>query len=160
VQEVAFTLAKRDRLCTSGSDAGLAVDEFAPRLSFFFNAHNNFLEQIAKFRAARRLWARVMRERFGAKDARSLMLRFHAQTAGSALTAQQPENNIVRVLCRHWPRCWEDASRSMPTVWMKLLLCQQKTRRCLHCERSRSSRTKAVWRIPLIPSAARSRLRN
>jgi methylmalonyl-CoA mutase N-terminal domain/subunit len=97
VQEVAFTLANGIAYVQAALDAGLAVDEFAPRLSFFFNAHNNFLEQIAKFRAARRLWARVMRERFGAKDARSLMLRFHAQTAGSALTAQQPENNIVRV---------------------------------------------------------------
>src|SRR3984893_6239948 len=78
-------------------DAGLAVDEFAPQLSFFFNAHSDLLEEIAKFRAARRLWAKIMRERFAAKDPRSLLLRFHAQTAGSSLTAQQPENNIVRV---------------------------------------------------------------
>jgi methylmalonyl-CoA mutase N-terminal domain/subunit len=75
----------------------LEVDEFAPQLSFFFNAHNNFLEEVAKYRAARRLWAKVMRERFGAKDPKSWMLRFHTQTAGSTLTAQQPENNIVRV---------------------------------------------------------------
>jgi methylmalonyl-CoA mutase N-terminal domain/subunit len=78
-------------------DAGLAVDDFAPQLSFFFNAHNDLLEEISKFRAARRLWARIMKERFAAKDPRSLTLRFHAQTAGSSLTAQQPENNIVRV---------------------------------------------------------------
>jgi methylmalonyl-CoA mutase N-terminal domain/subunit len=78
-------------------DAGLAVDAFAPQLSFFFNAHNNLLEEVAKFRAARRLWARIMRDRFGAKDPRALALRFHAQTAGSMLTAQQPENNVVRV---------------------------------------------------------------
>ena len=78
-------------------DAGLGVDAFAPQLSFFFNAHNNLVEEVAKFRAARRLWARIMRDRFGAKDPRSLALRFHAQTAGSTLTAQQPENNIVRV---------------------------------------------------------------
>src|SRR3981081_2836286 len=78
-------------------DAGLDVDDFAPQLSFFFNAHNDLLEEIAKFRAARRLWARIMRERFHAKDPRSWLLRFHAQTAGSSLTAQQPENNIVRV---------------------------------------------------------------
>jgi methylmalonyl-CoA mutase N-terminal domain/subunit len=97
VQEVAFTLANGIAYVQAALEAGLAVDEFAPRLSFFFNAHNNFLEQIAKFRAARRLWARIMGERFGARDPRSLMLRFHAQTAGSALTAQQPENNIVRV---------------------------------------------------------------
>ena len=79
------------------SRAGLAIDEFAPQLSFFFNAHNDLLEEIAKFRAARRLWAKIMRERFKAQDPRSLLLRFHAQTAGSSLTAQQPENNIVRV---------------------------------------------------------------
>jgi methylmalonyl-CoA mutase N-terminal domain/subunit len=78
-------------------DAGLDVDDFAPQLSFFFNAHNDLLEEIAKYRAARRLWGRLMRERFHARDARSLLLRFHAQTAGSSLTAQQPENNIVRV---------------------------------------------------------------
>src|SRR5207344_695452 len=77
-------------------DAGLDVDAFAPRLSFFFNAHNNFLEEVAKFRAARRMWAHIMREKFGAKNPKSWMLRFHTQTAGSTLTAQQPENNIVR----------------------------------------------------------------
>jgi methylmalonyl-CoA mutase N-terminal domain/subunit len=96
-QEVAFTLANAIAYVTAARDAGLAVDDFAPQLSFFFNAHNNLLEEVAKFRAARRLWARVMREHFGARDPRSLMLRFHAQTAGSTLTAQQPENNIVRV---------------------------------------------------------------
>ncbi|HEY6270003.1 MAG TPA: methylmalonyl-CoA mutase family protein [Candidatus Acidoferrum sp.] len=97
VQEVAFTLADGIAYAQAALDAGLLVDEFAPQLSFFFNAHNDLLEEIAKFRAARRLWARIMAERFGAKDPRSLMLRFHAQTAGSSLTAQQPENNIVRV---------------------------------------------------------------
>ncbi|MFY9527798.1 MAG: methylmalonyl-CoA mutase family protein [Candidatus Acidiferrales bacterium] len=97
VQEVAFTLADGIAYVEAAVAAGLAVDEFAPQLSFFFNAHNELLAQVAKFRAARRLWARVMRERFGAKDPRSLLLRFHAQTAGSSLTAQQPENNIVRV---------------------------------------------------------------
>ncbi len=91
--------ARRMGLLTwkSAIAAGLHVDEFAPQLSFFFNAHNEFLMQIAKFRAARRLWARTMRDRFGARDPRSMMLRFHAQTAGSSLTAQQPENNVVRV---------------------------------------------------------------
>src|SRR5690606_33205866 len=78
-------------------EAGLDVDSFAPRLSFFFNAHNHFLEEVAKFRAARRLWAKIMKERFKAKDPRSLQLRFHTQTGGSTLTAQQPDNNIVRV---------------------------------------------------------------
>jgi methylmalonyl-CoA mutase N-terminal domain/subunit len=97
IQEVAFTLADGIAYVQAALDAGLQVDEFAPQLSFFFNAHNDLLEEISKFRAARRLWARIMKERFGAKDSRSLMLRFHAQTAGSSLTAQQPENNIVRV---------------------------------------------------------------
>ena len=97
VQEVAFTLANGIAYVQAAIDAGLDVDAFAPRLSFFFNAHNDFLEEIAKFRAARRLWARVMRERFGAQNPRSLRLRFHTQTAGCTLTAQQPENNVVRV---------------------------------------------------------------
>jgi len=97
VQEVAFTLANAITYVQAALDAGLAVDDFAPRLSFFFNAHNNLLEEVAKFRAARRLWARIMRERFGASDPHSCMLRFHTQTAGSMLTAQQPDNNIVRV---------------------------------------------------------------
>jgi methylmalonyl-CoA mutase, N-terminal domain len=97
VQEVAFTLADGIAYVQAALEAGLSVDEFAPQLSFFFNAHNDLLEEIAKYRAARRLWASIMTERFGAKDPRSLMLRFHAQTAGSSLTAQQPENNIVRV---------------------------------------------------------------
>lgn len=97
VQEVAFTLADAIAYVEAALKAGLKVDEFASQLSFFFNAHNNFLEEIAKFRAARRLWAKIMRERFGAQDPRSLMLRFHTQTAGSTLTAQQPENNVVRV---------------------------------------------------------------
>ncbi len=95
-QEVAFTLANGMSYVQAAIDAGLDVDRFAPRLSFFFNAHNDFLEEIAKFRAARRIWAGIMRERFGAKNPRSWMLRFHTQTAGSTLTAQQPENNIVR----------------------------------------------------------------
>jgi methylmalonyl-CoA mutase N-terminal domain/subunit len=97
VQEVAFTLANAVAYVTAALEAGLTVDEFAPQLSFFFNAHNDLLEEVAKYRAARRLWARIMRDRFHARDPRSLALRFHAQTAGSMLTAQQPENNIVRV---------------------------------------------------------------
>ena len=97
VQEVAFTLADGIAYVQAALDAGLQIDEFAPQLSFFFNAHSDLLEEIAKYRAARRLWAKIMRDRFQAKDPRSLLLRFHAQTAGSSLTAQQPENNIVRV---------------------------------------------------------------
>ncbi|HEX2918711.1 MAG TPA: methylmalonyl-CoA mutase family protein, partial [Edaphobacter sp.] len=96
VQEVAFTLADGMTYVQAAIDAGLQVDSFAPRLSFFFNAHNNLLEEVAKFRAARRMWARLMRDHFGATNPRSWMLRFHTQTAGSTLTAQQPENNIVR----------------------------------------------------------------
>jgi methylmalonyl-CoA mutase N-terminal domain/subunit len=96
VQEVAFTLADGMTYVQAAIDTGLDVDAFAPRLSFFFNAHNNLLEEVAKFRAARRMWAHIMREHFGAKNPRSWMLRFHTQTAGSTLTAQQPENNIVR----------------------------------------------------------------
>ena len=96
VQEVAFTLADGIAYVDAARAAGLDVDAFAPRLSFFFNAHANLLEEIAKFRAARRLWARIMHDRFGAKDPRSQMLRFHAQTAGSTLTAEQPLNNVVR----------------------------------------------------------------
>src|SRR5512136_1305045 len=97
VQEVAFTLADGISYVEAAQRAGLDVDEFAGRLSFFFNAHNNLLEEVAKFRAAPRLWARIMKDRFKAKDPRSWMLRFHTQTAGSMLTAQQPENNVVRV---------------------------------------------------------------
>ncbi len=97
VQEVAFTLADGIAYVEAALKAGLDVDAFAGRLSFFFNGHSNFLEEVAKFRAARRLWARIMKERFRARDPRSMMLRFHTQTAGSMLTAQQPDNNVVRV---------------------------------------------------------------
>jgi len=97
VQEVAFTLANGVAYVEAALAAGLELDNFAPRLSFFFNAHNNLFEEVAKYRAARRLWSSIMRDRFGAKDPKSMMLRFHTQTGGSTLTAQQPENNIVRV---------------------------------------------------------------
>ena len=97
VQEVAFTLSNAVAYVEAAIEAGLEVDQFAPRLSFFFNAHSNFLEEVAKFRAARRIWARIMKERFKAQNPRSLMLRFHTQTAGSTLTAQQPDVNIMRV---------------------------------------------------------------
>ena len=97
VQELAFTLADGIAYVEAAIAAGLDVDAIAPRISFFFNAHNNLFEEVAKFRAARRMWARIMRDRFGARDPRSLMLRFHAQTGGSTLTAQQPDNNIVRI---------------------------------------------------------------
>jgi methylmalonyl-CoA mutase N-terminal domain/subunit len=97
VQEIAFTLANGIAYVQAALDVGLSVDEIAPRLSFFWNAHNNFFEEVAKYRAARRMWAEIMTERFGATDEKSKLLRFHTQTGGSTLTAQQPENNIVRV---------------------------------------------------------------
>ncbi|MBK5229737.1 MAG: methylmalonyl-CoA mutase [Thermoleophilia bacterium] len=97
VQEVGFTMANGIAYVQAAIDAGLAVDDFAPRLAFFFNGHNNVFQEVAKFRAARKIWAQTMRERFGAKDPKSWMLRFHTQTGGVTLTAQQPENNIVRV---------------------------------------------------------------
>jgi methylmalonyl-CoA mutase, N-terminal domain len=97
VQELAFTLANGIAYCAAAVEAGLSPDEFGARLSFFFNAHNDFFVEVAKFRAARRLWARIMKERFGATNEKALALRFHAQTGGSTLTAQQPENNVVRV---------------------------------------------------------------
>ncbi len=97
VQEIAFTLAHALAYVDAALARGLAIDDFAPRLSFFFNAHNHFLEEVAKFRAARRLWAELLRERYAPRDERSLWLRFHTQTAGSTLTAQQPDNNVVRV---------------------------------------------------------------
>src|SRR4029079_19480852 len=97
VQELAFTLANGLAYCQAAVDAGLSPDEFGERLSFFFNAHNHFFQEVAKFRAARRLWASLLKERFGVTNPKALALRFHAQTGGSTLTAQQPENNIVRV---------------------------------------------------------------
>jgi len=97
VQEIAFTLANGIAYVEAALEAGLVLDEFAPQLSFFFNAHNDLFEEVAKYRAARRLWASIMRDRFGAKNPKSMMLRFHTQTGGSTLTAQQPETNIVRV---------------------------------------------------------------
>lgn len=105
VQEVAFTIADGIAYVDAAIKAGLDVDAFAPRLAFFFNAHNNVLEEVAKFRAARRIWAKVMKERFGAKDAKSQMLRFHTQTAGCTLTAQQPDNNIMRVTLQALAAC-------------------------------------------------------
>src|SRR5205823_14726579 len=96
LQELAFTLRDGIEYVQWGIDAGLDVDAFVPRISFFFNAHSDFFEELAKYRAARKIWARVMRERFGAVDERSLKLRFHSQTAGVSLTAQQPMNNVIR----------------------------------------------------------------
>jgi len=99
-QELAFTLADGFAYVEAALDRGLDIDKFAPRLSFFFNAHNDIFEEVAKYRAARRIWARHMKEKYGAKNEKSLLLRFHTQTSGCSLTAQQPENNIVRVACQ------------------------------------------------------------
>ncbi len=111
-QEIAFTLADGIAYVEAALAAGLKLEAFAPRLSFFFNAHNQFLEEIAKFRAARRLWARIMMARFGTDDPKSQMLRFHTQTAGSTLTAQQPDNNIVRTTVQAMARAGNNTSRS------------------------------------------------
>ena len=111
VQELAFTLYDGLAYVMSAIEAGLKVDEFAPRLSFFFNAHNDFFEEIAKYRAARRLWAREMKARFRPENAASLALRFHTQTAGCALTAQQPYNNVVRVTLQALAAVLEEPSR-------------------------------------------------
>ena len=117
-QELAFTLGNGFAYVELGLKAGLKVDDFAPRLSFFFNAHNNLLGEVAKFRAARRLWARIMRERFGARDPRSQMLRFHAQTAGSMLTAQQPLVNVVRTTVQALARRSKDrVVRKVRVLW-------------------------------------------
>ena len=132
-QEVAFTLANAIAYIQAALDAGLDVDSFAPRLSFFFNAHNDFFEEIAKYRAARRLYAHIMRERFHAKLDRSCALRFHTQTAGSTLTAQQPEVNVVRVALQAMAAVLggtqslhtnsQDEALSLPTEKSARLLC-------------------------------------
>ena len=153
-QEVAFTLADAIAYVEAAIAAGLAVDDFAPRLSFFFNAHSDLLEEIAKYRAARRLWAHIMRERFGARDPRSMMLRFHAQTAGSSLTAQQPKTISCASPCRRSPPCWAAASRCTPMRSTKPWRCPPKMPRCWPCARSRSSPTKPASPIPWTRSAA------
>ena len=143
VQEVAFTLADGIAYVEAAVKAGLDVDEFAGRLSFFFNAHNVLVEEVAKYRAARRLWARIMRERFSAKDPKSWHLRFHAQTAGSSLQAQQPQVNVVRTTV-------QALSRSTPTRSTKRWRCRRRIRRGWHCAPSRcspTSRAPAIWSI-------------
>ncbi len=137
VQEVAFMLANGLCYLQAAIDRGLAVDDFAPRVSFFFNAHNNFLEEVAKFRAARRLWAELVRERFHPKNERSLWLRFHTQTAGSTLTAQQPTNNVVRVAIQALAAAWAAPSRSTPTPSTKPSGCPPRTPPCSPCAPSR-----------------------
>ena len=128
-QELAFTLKDGFTYVEHAIERGLDVDDFAPRLSFFFNAHIDFFEEIAKYRAARRIWARELRDTYGAKDERSLLMRFHAQTAGVSLTAQQPLNNITRTAIEAWPRCWAAPSRCTPTRFDEALALPTEERR-------------------------------
>jgi len=159
IQELAFTLADGFEYVRHALDRGMKVDEFAPRFSFFFNSHNNFFEEIGKFRAARRIWAKEMQETFGAKDPRSHQLRFHAQTSGQTLTAQQPENNVVRVSFRAWPPSWAAASRSTPMAKTRPGLCRLKKPHCKPCEPNRSSPMRPASPIPWTLWAAAISLR-
>jgi methylmalonyl-CoA mutase N-terminal domain/subunit len=142
-QELAFALSNGRAYLRAAVDAGLKADAIAPRMSFFWNAHNNFFEEIAKFRAARLLWAHIVRDEFKAISPKSWLMRFHTQTGGSTLTAQEPHNNVVRV------------SRSTQTPKTRLSLYQRKKQRSSPCARNRSLRTKAACLIPPIRSAAR-----
>ena len=142
VQEIAFTLANGIEYVRAAIAAGLAVDDFAPRLSFFFVARTTLLEEVAKFRAARRIWARIMRDEFGAKDPKSMMLRFHTQTAGVQLTAQQPEVNLVRVAVQAWARCSAAPSRCTPTRTTRRSRCRPRRRPGWRCAPSRCSPTR------------------
>ena len=151
VQELAFTIANGIAYCEAAVAAGLSPDEFGERVSFFFNAHNDFLQEVAKFRAARRLWARVMRERFGATNPRALALRFHAQTGGSTLTAQQPELNIVRVAIQALAAVAAAPSRCTRTRSTRRSRCRPSGRRGSRCARSRCSRTRRGRRRPADP---------
>ena len=149
VQEIAFTLADGIAYVEAALAAGLEVDAFAPRLSFFWNAHNNLFEEVAKFRAARRMWAKIMTERFGAKDERSKLLRFHTQTGGSTLTAQQPENNIVRVTLQALVGGARAGPRACtPTASTRRSGCPPPTRPRSPCAPSRSSATSPAWPTP------------
>ena len=159
VEEVAFTLANAIAYIEAALSAGLAIDDFAPRLSFFFSSDRNFLEEIAKFRAARRLYARLMRDRFHARDPRSMMLRFHVQTAGSSLTAEQPTSTWCGSLCRRSPPCWEAARASTPTRAMRPWRCPPRSPYNWLCAPSRSSRTRAAspkWRTPWVAATTSS----
>jgi methylmalonyl-CoA mutase N-terminal domain/subunit len=142
LQELAFTLYDGIEYVEWAKRQGLDVDDFAPRLSFFFNAHNDLFEDIAKYRAARKIWYKIMTERFQCKNPKSAILRFHTQTAGCSLTAQQPYNNMSGSRFRRWPRCWAARNRCIPTRWTKRWRCRPNTPRESHCARSRSWRTK------------------
>ena len=150
VQEVAFTLANAIAYVQAAIQVGLDVDEFAGQLSFFFNAHNNFMEEVAKFRAARRLWARLMRDRFAARQASSIMMRFHTQTGGS--NSYSP--TAGKQCCRAFPpgTCQPSSEGRNPcirTAWTKLYGCLPKNQSGLPCALSRSLLTNPAWQIPL-----------
>ena len=151
-QELAFTLRDGIEYVQWGIDAGLDVDEFAPRLSFFFNAHNDFFEEIAKYRAARRIWAHVMRDRFGAKDERSWKLRFHTQTAGVSLTAQQPYNNVVRTALQALSAVLGGTNSLHTNSLDEALSLPTAEAARSPCGRSRSSPTRAVSPTSCDPS--------
>ena len=155
-QELGFTLANGIAYVEAALAAGLEVDVFAPRLSFFFNAHNDVFAEVAKFRAARRIWATLMRERFGARDERSLALRFHAQTGGSTLTAQGPLNNVVRVALQAFAATAAAASRCTRTATTRRSRCRPSAPRRSRCARSRCCCTNPAWRACPIRSAAPS----
>jgi len=148
IQELAFTFANAIAYIEAATHAGLAVDAFAPRLSFFFNSHNDFLEEIAKFRAARRIYAYIMRDRFGARDPRSMMLRFHVQTAGSTLTAQQPDVNIVRTALQAMAAVLAAPNRSTPTRATRRWRSPPRNPRASRSARSRSLPMKAASPTP------------
>ena len=156
VQEVAFTLANGIAYVQAAIDAGLEVDEFAPRLAFFFNGHNNVFQEVAKFRAARRMWAEIMRERFGAQDERSWRLRFHTQTGGVTLTAQQPRTTSSGSRCRGSPPSAAAPSRCTRTGSTRRWRCRPSGRRRSRCAPSRSSATSRASPTPSTRSRART----
>jgi methylmalonyl-CoA mutase N-terminal domain/subunit len=159
VQELAFTIADGLAYVGAAVARGIPVDVFAPRLSFFFNLHNDFLEEVAKLRAARRLWATLMRERFGAREPRSLMLRTHAQTAGCSLTAQQPVNNVVRVAIQALAGVLGGVQSLHTNSLERRSRCRPSRRRWWRSARSRSSPRRAASRTSSIRSAAATRSR-
>ena len=149
-QEIGFTLANAICYLDLAVNACLDIDAFAPRLTFFFTAQSDLFEEIAKFRAARRLYARLLKDRFHAKDPKSMMLRFHTQTSGVTLTAQQPENNVVRWPSRLWPPSWAGPNRCTRIAGMKRWHCPLKTASAWHSARSRCWPMSPEPRIPSI----------
>ena len=157
VQEVAFTLANMIAYVEAALGAGLKIDDFAPRLSLFFSADRNFLEEIAKFRAARRLYARLMKERFGARDERSVKMRFHVQTAGSTLTAQQPQVNVIRTAFEALAAVLGGAQSLHTNGLDEALALPTEENARWRCEHSRSWLTRAASRTQPIPLGAHTK---